>query len=170
MERSFDRRLGVYLRALVADVASPPNNDTDKVPPSLGEPLFELPLSGWYWQIRRLNGQDPDGRTSRSLWDGGLPRLDDLGVVMDADGTRRSYVEGPEHQRLRLIERIVDLGEDGRYRIGVAGDAQEVEEETQAFNRALAVVLGSLAIVFLLVTLLLAEVGRGRPPSLQQPV
>jgi hypothetical protein len=170
MERSFDRRLGVYLRALVADVASPPNNDTDQMPFSLGEPLFELPLSGWYWQIRRLNGQAPDVRSSRSLWDGALPQLDDLGVVLDTDGKRCSYVDGPERQKLRLIERIVNLGEDGRYRIAVAGDAQEVEEETQAFDRALALVLGSLAIVLLLVTLLLADIGRRRPHPLQHPV
>jgi hypothetical protein len=78
VERSFDRRLGVYLRTLVADVASPPEDSGDKTAPSLGEPLFELPLSGWYWQVTRLNAQKPDVRSSRSLWDGGLPRLDDL--------------------------------------------------------------------------------------------
>ena len=36
MERSFDRRLGVYLRTLVADVASP-DEGNDKFPQSLGE-------------------------------------------------------------------------------------------------------------------------------------
>src|SRR5579862_1940118 len=54
VERSFDGRLGVYLRTLVADVASP-DESTDKFPQSLGEPLFELPLSGWYWQVTRLD-------------------------------------------------------------------------------------------------------------------
>ena len=33
------------------------------------------------------------------------------------DGTRRGYVIGPEDQRLRMLERTVDLGEDGRYLI-----------------------------------------------------
>ncbi len=56
VERAFDRRLGVYLRTLVADVASPPSEDSnDKFPQSVGEPLFELPLSGWYWQVTRLD-------------------------------------------------------------------------------------------------------------------
>ena len=45
VERSFDRRLGVSLRTLVADVASP-DEGSEKFPQSLGEPLFELPLSG----------------------------------------------------------------------------------------------------------------------------
>src|SRR5256885_13576706 len=67
VERSFDRRLGVYLRTLVADVATPDDaNANDKSPPSLGEPLFELPLSGWYWQGTRPDAPSPDLRPSRS--------------------------------------------------------------------------------------------------------
>src|ERR1700746_2629955 len=53
VERAFDRRLGVYLRTLVADVATPEEN-AGKFPQSIGEPLFDLPLSGWYWQVTRL--------------------------------------------------------------------------------------------------------------------
>jgi len=47
VERSFDRRLEVILRTLVADASTP--DETEKFSQSLGEPLFELPLSGWYW-------------------------------------------------------------------------------------------------------------------------
>jgi hypothetical protein len=46
VERSFDRRLGVYLRTIVADLAAP-EEANDKFPQSIGEPLFELPPSGW---------------------------------------------------------------------------------------------------------------------------
>src|SRR5512146_376009 len=79
VERSFDRRLGVYLRTLVADVAAP-EEANDRAPQSLGEPLFELPLSGWYWQVTRLDPGKPDIRSSRSLWDAGLPHLEEMGV------------------------------------------------------------------------------------------
>src|ERR1700758_5718191 len=71
VERAFDRRLDVYLKTLVADVASP-DEAGEKFPQSLGEPLFELPLSGWYWQVTRVDGQKSDGRSSRSLWDSRL--------------------------------------------------------------------------------------------------
>src|SRR5215831_16153896 len=74
VERSFDGRLGVYLRTLVADVAAP-EEGSDKFPQSLGEPLFELPLSGWYWQVTRLDTAKPEVHSSRSLWDSNLPRL-----------------------------------------------------------------------------------------------
>src|ERR1700724_521702 len=67
VERAFDRRLGVYLRSLVADVATPEEKG-GKFPQSIGEPLFDLPLSGWYWQVTRLDAPTPDVRSSRSLW------------------------------------------------------------------------------------------------------
>jgi signal transduction histidine kinase len=159
VERSFDRRLVVYLRTLVADVATPPEDAADKMAPSLGEPLFELPLSGWYWQVTRLNAQKPDVRSSRSLWDAGLPHLDEFGVATDADGTRRNYVAGPEEQRLREIERTVDLGDDGRFRIAVAGDSSEIDEETRSFDQALAVTFCVLAVVLLLTTLFQVSFG-----------
>jgi len=157
VERSFDRRLGVYLRTLVADVASP--EESEKFAQSLGEPLFGLPLSGWYWQVTRLNAPKPDVRSSRSLWDAGLPHLEDQHVPVAADDTRRSYVPGPDDQRLRLIERTVDVGEDGRFLIAVAGDASEIDEETFAFDRAILITFGVLAIVLLLTTMFQVRFG-----------
>jgi signal transduction histidine kinase len=156
-ERSFDRRLGVHLRTLVADVSAP--EDGEKFSQSLGEPLFGLPLSGWYWQVTRLNAPKAEVRSSTSLWDGGLPSLEDLNVPLAPDGTRKRYVPGPEDQRLRLLERVVDLGEEGRYRVAVAGDALEIEDETQAFDRAIAVTFGVLAIVLLLTTMFQVRFG-----------
>jgi len=156
-ERSFDRRLGVYLKTLVADVAAP--DDSEKFTQSLGEPLFELPLSGWYWQVTRLSTPKPETRSSRSLWDSGLPNLEELNVPIAADGTRKRYVPGPEDQRLRLVERTVDLGDEGRYRVAVAGDALEIEEETQSFDFAIMVTFGVLAIVLLLTTMFQVRFG-----------
>src|SRR6478672_2863218 len=98
VERSLDRRLDVYLKTLVADVSAP--EEAEKFPQTLGEPLFDLPLSGWYWQTVRLSTAKPEVKSSRSLWDGGLPHLDDQGVPTGPDGTRRRYVTGPEDQRL----------------------------------------------------------------------
>lgn len=157
-ERAFDRRLGVYLRTLVADVASP-DEANEKNPPSLGEPLFELPLSGWYWQITRLDPGKPDLRASRSLWDGGLPHLENFGVAASANGSREGYVPGPEDQRLRLVERNIDLGDEGHYLVAVAGDAAEIAEETRSFDQALIVTFAILAAVLLLTTMFQVRFG-----------
>src|SRR4051812_34921007 len=101
-ERAFDRRLNLYLRTLVADVATP-DEPAEKQMQSLGEPLFELPLSGWYWQVTRTDGEKPDVRSSRSLWDKKLPKLEERGVGLTAAGIRIGYVDGPEGQTLRMV-------------------------------------------------------------------
>lgn len=44
---NFDERLSVYLHELVADIATP-GEDSRTAPGQLGEPQFEIPLSGWY--------------------------------------------------------------------------------------------------------------------------
>ncbi len=158
VERAFDRRLGVYLRTLVADVASP-EEPGEKFPQSMGEPLFELPLSGWYWQVTRLDPDKHDVRASRSLWDAGLPHLQDLGVPAGPDGSREGYVPGPEDQQLRLVERNIDLGEEGHYLVAVAGDAAEIAQETRSFDQALAVTFSLLAAVLLLTTMFQVRFG-----------
>jgi signal transduction histidine kinase len=157
VERAFDRRLDVYLRTLVADVASPEEGN-DKFPQSIGEPLFELPLSGWYWQITRLDTPKPEVRSSRSLWDSSLPRLPDSEDAT-AGGYRKGYAPGPEEVRLRLVERDIDLGDDGRYLIQVAGDASDINEEMLSFDRTIGATFTALAVALLLTTALQVRFG-----------
>jgi signal transduction histidine kinase len=158
VERAFDQRLGIYLRTLVADLAAP-DETGERFGSSLGEPLFELPLSGLYWQVTRLDPGKNDVRSSRSLWDGGLPHLQDRGTAADAAGSRQGYVDGPENQLLRLVERTIDLGDEGHYLVAVAADAAEIEEEKHGFDRALAVTFSILAAVLLLTTMFQVRFG-----------
>lgn len=163
-ERAFDRRLNFYLRTLIAEAAQPDdpndkNDKPDKSVQSLGEPLFELPLSGWYWRMERVDGGKPEVRASRSLWDVKLPKLEDMGVDLDPSGVRLAYVEGPENQYLRMVERPVDLGTDGKFLASVAGDATEIEEETWTFNTYLAVTFAALTAGLLLTTLFQVRFG-----------
>jgi signal transduction histidine kinase len=157
-ERAFDRRLNLYLRTLVADVATP-DEPPDKQMQSLGEPLFELPLSGWYWQVTRTDGVKPDIRASRSLWDKKLPKLEEQGNELTAAGIRIGYVEGPEGQTLRMVERPVDLGADGKFLVMVAGDASEIFEETRAFDYYLGGTFAALAVVLVLTTIFQVRFG-----------
>src|SRR5947199_3028277 len=157
-ERAFDRRLNLYLRTLVAEVATPdepPNRQFQ----SLGEPLFELPLSGWYWQITRIDCEKPEVRASGSLWDKKLPKLEEQGAELTAAGIRLGYIEGPEGQSLRMVERPVDLGADGRFLISVAGDATEIFDETRSFDYYLGGTFAALGIVLLLTTIFQVRFG-----------
>ena len=155
VERAFDRRLDVYLRTLVAAVASPEEGN-DKFPQSIGEPLFELPLSGWYWQVTRLDAAKPEVHSSRSLWDSNLPRLSD---PADAGGYRKGYGGGPEDVRLRLVERNIDLGDEGRYLIVVAGDASEIDDEMISFDRTIGAIFAGLVVALLATTALQVRFG-----------
>jgi signal transduction histidine kinase len=157
-ERAFDRRLNLYLRTLVAEVATP-DEPPDHQFQSLGEPLFELPLSGWYWQIVRTDSDKEDVRASRSLWDKKLPKLEDHGAELSAAGIRQGYVEGPEGQTLRMVERPVDLGADGKFLVDVAGDASEIFDETRSFDYYLGGTFVALSIVLVLTTIFQVRFG-----------
>jgi signal transduction histidine kinase len=157
-ERAFDRRLNLYLRTLIAEVATP-DEPPDRQFQSLGEPLFELPLSGWYWQITRIDAEKQDVRASRSLWDKKLPRLEDHGIDLSSAGIRIGYVDGPEGQSLRMVERPVDLGADGKFLVAVAGDATEIVDETRSFDFYLGGTFTALGIVLLLTTVFQVQFG-----------
>jgi signal transduction histidine kinase len=157
-ERAFDRRLNLYLRTLIAEVATP-DEPADRQFQSLGEPLFDLPLSGWYWEITRTDSDKHEVRASRSLWDKKLPRLEDEGVVLTTSGVRLGYVDGPEGQTLRIVERLVDLGIDGKFRVTVAGDAAEIFDETRTFDYYLGGTFVALSIGLLLTTVFQVRFG-----------
>ena len=144
-ERAFDQRLDVYLRAIVADVATP-GEDPRLEPGQLGEPQFELTLSGWYWEVTRLDAEKPDVRASRSLFASHLPRLSTLGIQAGLGGSRSGYATGPEGRRIRIVEREIDIGDSGIYLIQVAATTEEVEAQIWWFDLALAITFAVLAI------------------------
>jgi len=144
-EEVFERRLDVYLRAIVADV-SESGQEGRTGPGQLGDPQFELPGSGWYWQITRLDDKSHDIKASRSLFANTLPKLSDLGVVAEVGGFRRGYGPGPDGRRLRIVERVIDVGDLGIYLVQVAGSGEEMEEQIARFRFALIVAFAALAI------------------------
>lgn len=147
VERAFDRRINVYLRNIVAEIANNPKSPTIE-PETLGEPLFFIPGSGWYWQITRL-GDAPERKASRSSPEEGFPTLESLKVPEVYGGLRQAYLTGPDGQRLRAVERFLDLGEDGRFLLMIAGDSFEIEDEVSDFNDALLLTLGFILLAFM---------------------
>src|SRR5216684_942203 len=105
-ERAFDRRLNLYLRTLIAEVATP-DEPPDRQFQSLGEPLFGLPLSGWYWQIARTDSGKSEVRVFPSVWDQKLPQPQDQGPEPAGARLPLGLVQGPGGQNLRMVERPV---------------------------------------------------------------
>ena len=155
VERSFDARLNVYLTNLVANLAAS-RLGTAAPSPSLGDPLFTLPFSGWYWQITPLGSGSQSLQTSDSLLDQRLVLPSEIDALADGNLTRRSYVEGPEKQRLRVLEREISLNDPNtgttRFSFAVAGDSAEIEMAIDEFRNLLVVALTILGLGLVLAT------------------
>ncbi|HYZ25868.1 MAG TPA: sensor histidine kinase [Geminicoccaceae bacterium] len=136
VERNFDARLEVLLEGLVAGIELGPDAAL-QLRLQLGEPRFEQPLSGWYWQI---NDGERVLRRSASLWDAFLPiPAVAPGEVVTGD------VSGPDGQPLRLLVRPITLpGADAPMLYAVAGDRREIQADRQSFNRLLTFALAVL--------------------------
>lgn len=144
-EAAFDGRLGVYLRAIVADVATP-GDDTRTEPGQLGDPQFELSLSGWYWQITPLSQQSAKVKASRSLFASRLPRLADQGVKAEIGEYRHGTAQGPDGRTIRLIERVIETDEEGKFLIQVAAATDQLESDIHRFEYSLAATFILLAL------------------------
>ncbi len=105
-----------------------------------------MALSGWYWQITRLDAEKPEIKSSRSLFAARLPRLADLGVPAGLGGARQGYAIGPDGRRLRIVERVIDTGDNGVYLVQVAATTDEIEAAIQRFDAYLVVTFALLAV------------------------
>jgi len=147
VERNFDARLNVYLISLVASTtqggAVKPSEVTN-----LGEPVFGIPFSGWYWQIKPLNGATRPEFVSDSLLDQQLKLPSQSDVPPDTSLTRRAYGPGPDQQRLRIVERDIRPAgpQSTPYSYAVAGDATEIDRDLAEFATMLIAALAVLGL------------------------
>jgi signal transduction histidine kinase len=155
-EANFDDQLGVYLKALVANVAIP-NDEAKGAAPAAVAPQFELAFSGWYWQITRLDANPPEIRASKSLFATQLPRL--VAVNPDHGEILSGYAIGPGGHELRMIEREIDAGDEGRYLVQVAANADVIEAQERSFQWALAATFLTLALALIGSTALAVRFG-----------
>jgi signal transduction histidine kinase len=155
-EDNFDDTLELYAKALVANVAVAAEEGHAAAAPVVA-PQFELAFSGWYWQITRLDKPAPEIRTSKSLFGAQLPRLP--ATAANAENFFRGYVIGPGDKRLRVIEREIDAGEDGRYLIQVAANADVIGAQIEQFEYALSATFLVLAVALIGSTALAVRFG-----------
>lgn len=157
----FDQRLKYFLTIVQAD-----SIDAGAIEPGgpgeLGEPLFQLSNSGWYWQIKPLDNASGKVRTSPSLGKFTLPSPYETKVATDLFGYRWTTVDGPEHQRLRVVEVVYALSEDPtgpRYSFLVAGPLDWLDARVSAFRMRLAIALALAGIGLVAVTLFQVRFG-----------
>ena len=148
IERSFDELLLVYANDLAADLVPGAGEEDGREGAARdvgardvgarADPRFDIPLSGWYWQIARADTPAQPLKSSRSLLGNSLPPLTEAVANRDVGAIRKANVGGPESRELRILERDIDLGEEGRFLVRVAGPADEISGALYQFVAALA--------------------------------
>ncbi len=146
--RSFDQRLVADLESVIA-VAEIDCMGTFTMPKPLIAERFTRAFSGSYWQVSSLTvgegGKPETIMRSRSLWDKTLP----VGIQTRSGDVRQGYASGPLEQNLRFVERVVSIArpdteaaEDNcvssrLFRMSVAGDMRDMQDEIEAFESTL---------------------------------
>jgi signal transduction histidine kinase len=155
VETSFDRRIGVLLTVVLSDTVD--HGDFEPgTPKDVGEPLFEVTHSGWYWQIKPLDNRPGQLIVSRSLAGLTIPLPSEHGIEPNEREVRWANLDGPLEQRLRVAETIYLFGEGKkaqRYSVAVAGTLGEVETSLRNFRTRLSLALALAGIGLLAVTL-----------------
>jgi signal transduction histidine kinase len=156
VESSFDRRIRALLTVILSDSIDHGENDEPGVPKEVGEPLFEITHSGWYWQIKPLDQKNGKPIVSRSLADASIPLPSGLNVEPDDREVRWANLDGPLEQKVRVAETIYVFGEGKhahRYSIAVAGTWGEVEASLRSFSTRLTLALALAGVGLVAVTL-----------------
>ncbi|CAA7620304.1 ATP-binding protein [Magnetospirillum sp. SS-4] len=151
----FRERLGAHLRSLTAAMEVGSDGAVDVIRP-VGDPRFEQPYSGWYWQIS--DGAEVRVR-SRSLWDFALP----VSHAAIPGALHARGETGPRGEALEVVERDIVTGDDGRLvHVAIAASRAEIDAEVGRFDLLLAVSLGGLGLGLMAAVAL--QVGYGLRP------
>ncbi len=105
---------------------------------ALSDPRFQRPYSGYYWQVDQAATRGL--LRSRSLWDEALSVPDDQ---LNNAEVHQHLIDGPQQQRLAIVERTVHLDEQP-LRLIVAANAALMNVPVARFRSALWLALAVL--------------------------
>lgn len=156
--RQFEQQLQSYLYQVVASLELDAQGNPT-VPNIGGDPRYNRPESGLYWQINDINGTTL--LKSRSLWDTRISVPDDR---LGTGDIHFHELLGPAQQRLLIAEQILRISDplNKQLRVIVGSETQELARAIQTWQRSLSIFIG---ILFLsLVIAALAQVAFGLQP------
>ncbi|MEM8785603.1 MAG: HAMP domain-containing sensor histidine kinase, partial [Pseudomonadota bacterium] len=132
LERRFDQDLSIVVDNLIASIARMPDPPATEAL-DLRDERFARAFSGWYWQVIVFEGA-AEQQTALS------PSLFGESLIGQADGPPpRGWVyaksEGPGGRPLRIVQRTVGLGGEGRVlTLAAGGDASELIADIARFR------------------------------------
>lgn len=162
VETSFDERIKTLLLVVYTDSSDHTQGEPGS-PREVGEPLFEITHSGWYWQIKPTdNSLGRRTLVSKSLASATLTSPAERHLPADAFGIRWTRDFGPNGAPIRVAEMIQALGGDEsgpRYSYIVAGPLDWPEARVAGFRTRLVVALSMVGFGLLVLTLFQVRFG-----------
>ncbi len=143
VKTAFDQRLSQLLTLVIA-FSTDHGGPDPRFPRNVGEPLFELSHSGWYWQITPLENSPGKRLISASLASEELELPSMLGIKPDAYNIRWFNGKGPASEPLRMAETVYNSAEDEAprfYSYVVAGNLDFAETRIRDFRFPLVISL-----------------------------
>jgi signal transduction histidine kinase len=159
--KSFDGRLSQLLTLNIA-FSTDQGGPEPKVPRNVGEPLFELANSGWYWQITPIDKSPGRRLVSASLTSEVLPLPSAAGGRPDRNNIIWQDVRGPAGEPLRIAETLHNTGDDESprfYSFIVAGNLEFAETRITDFRVPLVFSLALAGLGLVLSTFLQVRYG-----------
>lgn len=156
VEHNFDAQLEIFLDGVINNVEIDREGKLAEVS-DMGVVRFNLPFSGWYWQVSE-KASAAGSLASLSLLD---QRIElPAGAAAPAGKLRRLYLAGPERKSIRVIEHQTKLvGSEKIYSFIVAGNPEELELAVSDFNRALMIALGLVGVGLIIAVFLQVRFG-----------
>ena len=138
-----DTRLSQLLTLVIA-FSTDHGGSEPRFPRNVGEPLFEVTHSGWYWQITPL-GNSPGRRMVSASLASEIIAMPSAGTSLpDANNIRWADAVGPMGEPLRIAETVFNLGDDevpSNYSYVVAGNQDFIEGRLDEFRLPLVIAL-----------------------------
>ncbi|MDB5529474.1 MAG: sensor histidine kinase [Devosia sp.] len=137
--RTVEQNVRMELSAGISRIAAVIDTDaaTLALSQSPGDPRYDIPLSGYYWQIDPI--QSGASLRSASLWDAVLaPRIG------PGENQQFARLAGPNGQTLSALTRQIDLPGGVSYLVTVAADRGVIDQSIKQFGMALLVGLALL--------------------------
>ena len=150
----FDNNLIKLVDGITVDAMATESIEPDQ-PVNRYEPLFEIPNSGFYWQIKPLDVPTARKRVSPSLATGVLTSPYELKFPADKTGKRWMNTTGPNGKPIRIVEIVNSVNyaaDTPRYSIIVAGPHDWIEDLIRHFRSRLFIALTLAGLGLLAVT------------------
>lgn len=154
-ERAFDAQLEIHIKALISEMLETDGDqaETSVIAPSYrGDPRFSLPLSGWYWTVRKA--ADNEVLYASESLVGDPLNTPALGQKEKDAG----FVTGPKGDEVRVLQQKVEIG-DTAYTLAVAATTADYWADIYGFARLVTLTLCIVGLGLILAIFLQVRVG-----------